>query len=122
MFGLKTRLEELKSKLDSLKTSGKSTEIKEKQEQLNRLNTELITVKTRQEQYQTFIDNSLNRKDDIAQKITAIKADMERLQPLVIELKEQKQIKGINKAFIAKDDIEFGFMNTIPLWQFGLTY
>jgi len=33
-----------------------------------------------------------------------------------------KQIQGIDKAFIAKDDIEFGFLNTIPLWQFGLTY
>jgi predicted AAA+ superfamily ATPase len=36
--------------------------------------------------------------------------------------KGKKQIQGIDKAFIAKDDIEFGFLNTIPLWQFGLTY
>lgn len=36
--------------------------------------------------------------------------------------KGQKQIQGIDKAFIAKDDIELGFLNTIPLWQFGLTY
>ena len=33
-----------------------------------------------------------------------------------------KQIQGIAKAFIVKDDIELGYMNTIPLWQFGLTY
>jgi len=33
-----------------------------------------------------------------------------------------KQIQGIDKAFIAKDDIEHGYLNTIPLWQFGLTY
>ena len=24
--------------------------------------------------------------------------------------------------FIVKDDIELGYLNTIPLWQFGLTY
>jgi len=36
--------------------------------------------------------------------------------------KGQKQIQGVDKAFIVKDDIEFGFLNTIPLWQFGLTY
>ena len=36
--------------------------------------------------------------------------------------KGQKQIQGIDKAFIAKDDIELGYLNTIPLWQFGLTY
>lgn len=33
-----------------------------------------------------------------------------------------KQIQGIEKGFIAKDDIELGYLNTIPLWQFGLTY
>lgn len=36
--------------------------------------------------------------------------------------KGQKQIKGIDKSFIVKDDIEFGFANIIPLWQFGLLY
>lgn len=33
-----------------------------------------------------------------------------------------KQIQGIDNAFIVKDDIELGYLNTIPLWQFGLTY
>lgn len=33
-----------------------------------------------------------------------------------------KQIQGIDKAYIAKDDIELGYLNTVPLWQFGLTY
>jgi uncharacterized protein len=33
-----------------------------------------------------------------------------------------KQIQGVDKAFIVKDDIELGYLNTIPLWQFGLTY
>jgi hypothetical protein len=36
--------------------------------------------------------------------------------------KRQKQIKGIDKSFVVKDDIESGFMNIIPLWQFGLLY
>jgi len=33
-----------------------------------------------------------------------------------------KQIQGVDKAFIVKDDIELVYLNTIPLWQFGLTY
>ncbi len=36
--------------------------------------------------------------------------------------KRLKQIQGIDKAFIVKDDIELGYLNTVPLWQFGLTY
>jgi predicted AAA+ superfamily ATPase len=33
-----------------------------------------------------------------------------------------KQIQGIDKAYIVKDNIELGYLNTIPLWNFGLTY
>lgn len=36
--------------------------------------------------------------------------------------KGQKQIKGINEAYIVSDDIEYGFENKIPLWLFGFLY
>lgn len=36
--------------------------------------------------------------------------------------KKQKQLQGIENGFIVKDDIEAGYLNTIPLWQFGLGY
>ena len=36
--------------------------------------------------------------------------------------KGQKQIKDAENGYIVKDDIEKGFLNTIPLWHFGLTY
>jgi len=36
--------------------------------------------------------------------------------------KTSKQIAGINDAYIAKDDIEFGLNNSIPLWLFGFLY
>ncbi|MDD3907360.1 MAG: AAA family ATPase [Bacteroidales bacterium] len=36
--------------------------------------------------------------------------------------KGQKQIRKIEKSFVAKDDLEFGYGNVIPLWQFGLNY
>ena len=36
--------------------------------------------------------------------------------------KGMKQIQGIPKAYLVKDDIELGYLNTVPLWQFGLTY
>ena len=94
LFDLKKRLDELQKKLGVLKASGKSAELKQKQDELNKLNTELITVKTRQEQYQTFIENSLNRKDDIAGKINTIGEEMAALRPLLTELKEKKQTQG----------------------------
>lgn len=36
--------------------------------------------------------------------------------------KHQKQIEKDGKSYIVKDDIEFGYMNILPLWAFGLNY
>jgi len=89
--GLKERFQHLEIKLSTLKASGKSAEIKQRQQELNLLNNELLTVKTRQEQYQSFIENSLNRKEDIANKIKGIRQEMTSLLPNLDELKKQKQ-------------------------------
>jgi chromosome segregation protein len=106
--GFKSRFEELQNKLSALKASGKTVEIKQKQQELNLLNTELITVKTRQEQYQTFIENSLNRKEDIARKIDSIKEERLALQPQLEELKAQKQIQA---DLLADKQIDFNELN-----------
>ncbi len=36
--------------------------------------------------------------------------------------KTKKQISGLKNAYIAKDDIEVGFDNYIPVWLFGFLY
>ncbi len=36
--------------------------------------------------------------------------------------KPQKQIRGIEKAYIAADNIEYAHQNRIPLWLFGFLY
>jgi hypothetical protein len=36
--------------------------------------------------------------------------------------KKQTQIEQDGKSFMVKDDIEFGYLNVIPLWAFGLNY
>ncbi|RFZ84440.1 chromosome segregation protein SMC [Mucilaginibacter terrenus] len=88
---LKNKNEELQSTLTALKAAGKAAEIRQKQVELNQLNTELVTVRTKQEQYQAFIENSLNRKQDIANRIAGIKNDIITLQPQLLDLKAQKQ-------------------------------
>jgi len=90
----KAETETLQERLIVLKASGKANELYQKQQDLNRLNTELVTVQTRREQYQTFIENSRNRKEDIARKIEGIKEEMAKLQPELAELKIQKQEQG----------------------------
>jgi chromosome segregation protein len=107
LIDLRHKAEELQSKLTALKASGKSSEINQQQQDLNRLNTELVTVKTRQEQYQAFIENSRNRKEDITQKISSIKEDMLRLQPELAELKTQKDIQSdlLNEKQLAFNEL-----------------
>ena len=36
--------------------------------------------------------------------------------------KSKKQIAEVKNAFVVKDDIEYGYENTIPLWHFGMSY
>ena len=36
--------------------------------------------------------------------------------------KKQRQILGLDNAFVVKDNIETGYANVIPLWMFGLMY
>jgi hypothetical protein len=36
--------------------------------------------------------------------------------------KSRIKIQGIPSSFILKDDFEYGFGNTIPLWLFGFLY
>ena len=45
---------------------------------------------------------------------------------IVIEVggksKDGKQIEGLENAYLALDDMEFGYGNAIPLWLFGFLY
>ena len=36
--------------------------------------------------------------------------------------KGQIQLQGVEKGYLVKDDIEWGSMNVVPLWQFGMMY
>lgn len=89
--------------LASQRVSSKKETIDELRMVLNRLNNELISVKTKQEQYQTFITNSLNRKHDIESKITLISYDLQRSEPELQILKvesatHQKQLQELQET------------------------
>lgn len=71
---------------------------------------------------ETFFLNQLRIKYDV---ITSPVADF-RIGDHTFEVggksKGLKQIQGLDNAFVVKDGIEQGYLNTIPLWQIGLTY
>lgn len=90
---LKNSIAEEEIKLKDLIDSTQKDLLQESQQEINRLGNEYTSVKTKQEQYLTFIENSLNRKQDIEQKIVSIGNELLALEPLLIELKVNKQIK-----------------------------
>jgi hypothetical protein len=71
---------------------------------------------------ETFFQNQLRLKHNL---LSSKNADF-IINDINFEIggksKGQKQIKDLDKAYIIKDDIEKGYLNVIPLWQFGLMY
>ena len=90
---LKNSIAEEEIKLKDLIDSSQKDLLQESQLEINRLSNEYTSVKTKQEQYLAFIENSLNRKQDIEQKIASIGNELIAAEPLLIELKVNKRIK-----------------------------
>ncbi|MEJ7692151.1 chromosome segregation protein SMC [Daejeonella sp.] len=93
MAKLKNSIDEQTLRLNSLKGSSQNEQIQQLQFDINRLNNEFTSVKTKQEQYLAFIENSQNRKQDIELKINSISNELLASEPQLLELKTNRQIK-----------------------------
>lgn len=87
---LKEITEENSIKLSSIKASSKTVDIQVLQKEINLLQNDLVSVKTKQEQYQSFIQNSQNRKQDIELKLQNISNSLVEFEPKIKLFKEQK--------------------------------
>ncbi|MEJ5144181.1 chromosome segregation protein SMC [Sphingobacterium sp. MYb388] len=88
---LQDQIADESGRLAALQSNSQKEMIDELRFQLNRLNNELISVKTKQEQYQTFITNALNRKKDIQDKIIAIENDLLIVEPQIQDFKNERE-------------------------------
>lgn len=71
---------------------------------------------------ETFFLNQMRVNSDI---MSSEKSDFV-IEKYTFELggknKKQSQIDQIQHSYIVKDNIEYGYLNVVPLWVFGLTY
>lgn len=71
---------------------------------------------------ETFFLNQMRVKHNV---VTSSSVDFQ-IDDIEFEIggknKQKKQLSGVNHGYIVKDDIEIGYSNIIPLWQFGLEY
>jgi len=96
--------------LVSLKSQSQKEIIDELRIQLNRIQNEWTSVKTKQEQYQAFISSSQNRKQDIEQKLAAIDQELTKAEPELKILKaeseeRQKQLADLQTSFQDLSDL-----------------
>lgn len=82
---------------------------------LGRANAETGTIR------ETFFFNQMRASHDITSSPIS---DFLIAEEYTFEVggKKQKQIQDAEQGYVVKDDIETGYGNIIPLWQFGLTY
>jgi len=71
---------------------------------------------------ETFFQNQLRVKHKLVSSKVADFMIHDKTFEVGGKSKGQKQIKDFENGFIVKDDIESGYLNVIPLWQFGLMY
>ena len=83
---------------------------------LGNKNTEIGTIR------ETFFYNQMRVMTDvISSRISDFEIDGKTFE-VGGKKKKQKQIQNAEQGYVVKDDIETGYGNIIPLWQFGLTY
>ncbi|MFM6954077.1 MAG: chromosome segregation protein SMC [Sphingobacteriaceae bacterium] len=90
---LHASIEKESQALETLKTTSQQAQNSLKEQAVQSLNNEYISIKTKQEQYVAFMENSRNRKQDIETKIAGIALEIERSEPELAELKTQQEIK-----------------------------
>jgi chromosome segregation protein len=92
---IQTSIEKESQALETLKAASQKEQNSKKEQAVQVLNNEYISIKTKQEQYVAFMENSRNRKQDIETKIAGILTEIERSEPRVIELKAEQEIKQL---------------------------
>ena len=90
---LQNTIEKESQSLETLKSASQKDQNSQKEQAVQSLNNEYISIKTKQEQYVAFMENSKTRKQDIESKIAGILAEIERSEPKVIDLKTEQEIK-----------------------------
>jgi len=71
---------------------------------------------------ETFFFNQLRVKYEVTASSVADFSVSDKTFEVGGSKKKHKQLHAIENGFVVKADIELGYRNTIPLWNFGLIY
>ena len=92
-----------------LKENTKKIEVEELRREINLINTEYITLKTKQEQLASMLSDNSFRREDVLEKISKIEEDIEVNTPLAKAVKED--LEGFEERLELLNE-EFGLQTT----------
>jgi chromosome segregation protein len=116
---IKEQLENKQAELQDLKENTQKETIKQVQKELNRINEQYISLRTKTEQLRNLIENSATQKNEIEQKLLELQEDLADISPMLVvkkeELEEQKleleDLNGIVATANEKLAQKFGAFN-----------
>lgn len=91
IFSLKNKIEEYQIKTTQLKNRSQVATIERLKNLINLKNNELTSLKTKQEQYYSFMESNRNRREDIELRIVNLAEQRTTLLPQLESLKNEKQ-------------------------------
>jgi chromosome segregation protein len=108
--GIRRSLDEKQSELANLKTNTQKNQIEELQKEINQVNQEYISIKTKQEQYAQMLNSNATKKEDILDKIEQLTFEIENLSPRAEEeaamLKEfDNKINILNTELLKENEV-----------------
>src|SRR5690606_7089336 len=107
---IKKSLEQEQRNLAALKQGTRKQEIEALQKEINLINQEYVSVKTRHEQLAQMLSSNSNKKEDIAEKLEEIIEEIEELEPKALEEKAsladyEKRIHLINNELLTENSL-----------------
>lgn len=105
---LNKRLDEINQSLESnqtdlaqLKASSKREQIEALQPELNRINEEYVSIRTKQEQYSQMLTSNATKREDIIERIQILNEEILELQP--VAEKGQAELKNDEEELASKN-------------------
>lgn len=105
---IKKSLEQKQEELASLKKNTHKEEIEALQKEINLVNQEYVTVRTKHEQLAQLLTNNSNKREDILEQLELLAEEIAELQPLAVEEKGmladyEKRLNLINNELVVEN-------------------
>lgn len=107
--GYQLTIKQYNEQVTLLEASSKKDMLGEYRLDLNRMENELITTKSKLEQYQVFLHQNQNRKEELATKLQAIQTNLQTIEPELARLKNisennRSKLLGIEESFLVLNE------------------